>query len=91
MSGFTDRDGAEIQSMREWLRIGMEGGAKGTVDCVMRDRILKTLDGLVAFKRDHSPALIRKDEIIQELREQVEKLERTAHALRQARISNAAN
>ena len=83
MAGFVDRDGAMLQDMRVWLRAQMHLIPDGSSEQVMINRVLVVLDELVAFKRDYEPALIRNAEIIQDLRRQVEKLERTAHELRQ--------
>ena len=82
MSGFVDRDGGEIQSLRDWFKVRMVQVGQGTIECVMLDRALKTIDELVAYKRDHSPALIRKDEIIDELKSEIVRLESQVHTLR---------
>lgn len=89
MAGFKDRDGRIIQEMKDWLRTKASEAGDGTKDGVWFAYLLELLIELVEFRRGYQPALLRKDEIIQELRDQIEKLEKTAHTLRQARGAHA--
>lgn len=89
MAGFIDRDGGDVCAMRAWMRGRAALCGQGTAEQVEIYGYLARLAELVEFKRGYEPALLRKDEIIQELRDQIERLEKTAHTLRQARGSHA--
>jgi len=89
MAGFIDRDGGDGCEMKAWLRKQASQFISGTAEHVEINRYLDRLTELVEFRRGYQPALLRKDEIIQELRDQVERLEKTAHTLRQARGGHA--